>query len=280
MKGLAPHTVKVFEKISGLDCIKDYILIGGTALSLQIDKRLSEDLDFCKWSLNPGIDKPSVDWNRIEQELNEKVGKVSNVDVLDFNQVNFIVEGVKISFYANQNNRSPIEKTTQIINNIKVPDIETIGVMKLEVMLRRSKFRDYYDLYSILREGVSLNSILDNAVKYSENRIKSKNICGFISNGENFKKDKEFELLSPKYNINSYDIARFIINKLKAENPVELSKAIYNNNRSKVREILSRAPGIVTKRHLELIKDMKVAGISIDNRIETYIRLKHQENKQ
>jgi len=280
VKGLAPHTEKIFEKISGLDCIKDYVLIGGTALSLQIDKRLSEDLDFCKWSLNPGIDKPRVNWNGIEQELNEKVGVITNVDILDFNQVNFVVEGVKISFYANQNNRSPVKKTIQILNNIKVPDIETIGALKLEVMLRRSKFRDYYDLYSILKEGISLNSILDKAIEYSANRIKSKNICGFISNGENFRKDKEFELLSPKYNINSDDIALLIINKLKAENPVELNKAIYNNNRSKVKEILNRGQGIVTKRHLELIKDMKGANRPIDHRIEIYIRQKFQENEQ
>jgi hypothetical protein len=57
---------------------------------------------------------------------------------LGFNQTNYIVSGVKISFYANQNNYSPVEKPIRILNNIQVPDIETIGAMKLEVMLRRS----------------------------------------------------------------------------------------------------------------------------------------------
>lgn len=35
MKGLAPHTLQVFEAVSKLDCIKSYLLVGGTALSLQ-----------------------------------------------------------------------------------------------------------------------------------------------------------------------------------------------------------------------------------------------------
>ena len=35
-KSLAPHTGKVFESISRLECITPYTLVGGTALSLQI----------------------------------------------------------------------------------------------------------------------------------------------------------------------------------------------------------------------------------------------------
>ena len=46
MKGLAPHTQQIFEAVSKLDCIKPYLLVGGTALSLQIGTRQSEDLDF------------------------------------------------------------------------------------------------------------------------------------------------------------------------------------------------------------------------------------------
>ena len=36
MKGLAPHTLQVFEAVSKLDCIKSYLLVGGTALSLTV----------------------------------------------------------------------------------------------------------------------------------------------------------------------------------------------------------------------------------------------------
>ncbi|MDD4116365.1 MAG: nucleotidyl transferase AbiEii/AbiGii toxin family protein, partial [Massilibacteroides sp.] len=32
-----------------MDSIKPYLLVGGTALSLQIENRLSEDLDFMRW---------------------------------------------------------------------------------------------------------------------------------------------------------------------------------------------------------------------------------------
>lgn len=41
--------------------------------------------------------------------------------------------------------------TLVYLGNIKLASIEAILAMKLEVMLRRMKFRDYYDVYSIIK---------------------------------------------------------------------------------------------------------------------------------
>ena len=79
-KSLAPHTGKVFEKISKLECIKPYTLVGGTALSLQIEKRQSEDLDFTKWITKKG-EKHEVDWPAIKKEL-ESVGEIKSYEIL------------------------------------------------------------------------------------------------------------------------------------------------------------------------------------------------------
>ena len=70
-KSLAPHTGKIFEIISRLECIKPYTLVGGTALSLQFEKRQSEDLDFMKWQQKKN-EKCEVDWPAIKKELGIK----------------------------------------------------------------------------------------------------------------------------------------------------------------------------------------------------------------
>ena len=57
MNGLAPQTSEVFERITRLECIKPFVLVGGTALSLQLNKRQSEDLDFMCWKKSAN-DKP------------------------------------------------------------------------------------------------------------------------------------------------------------------------------------------------------------------------------
>ena len=206
MQGLSKEVEKVIEPVSKLDCIKGYLLIGGTALSLQIGHRQSEDLDFCKWSYP---ERSEIDWPRILKEL-KSAFKTVEPDILDFNQVNFYTDNVRLSFYANQLYRSPDFKQKVFLNNIIIPDIESIGVMKLEVMLRRSNFRDYYDLYSILKEGISLRSLIERATQYSNHILKTRDILNFISNGNNFKKAKESELLNLKYPVNERDIEEFI----------------------------------------------------------------------
>ena len=135
-KGLAPHTGKIFEGISKLECIKPFVLVGGTALSLQLHTRQSEDLDFA--------------------------------------------------------------------------DVNSIGIMKMETMMRRSKFRDYYDIYSILKNGGDIMTMIPAALEHSGYKIKTKNLMALLTNGELFKKDEDFEQLSPIYNVSSYDIQEYL----------------------------------------------------------------------
>jgi predicted nucleotidyltransferase component of viral defense system len=209
MQGLTKHTEKVFRAVSNLSCLRDYTLIGGTALSLQINKRKSEDLDFCIWSKNLKNDNPAVNWTAIEKEL-ESSGKIESRDILGFDQVNFIINGVRITFLAKQKNLSPVKKPVIVLNNISAADIVAIGAMKIELILRRSNFRDYYDIYSILREGVSLNQIVNLASKYSNHLLKKRDALSFLSNGNNFKKDKNFSLLEPVYDIDQKGIEEYI----------------------------------------------------------------------
>lgn len=85
MKGLALHTESVFEDVSKLECIKPYVLVGGTALSLQIGTRLSEDLDFMRWRTHR-TEKMEVEWYQIEKELS-RLGEVKNRNILDIDHV-------------------------------------------------------------------------------------------------------------------------------------------------------------------------------------------------
>lgn len=212
MNGLAPQTSQIFEKISNLECIKPYVLVGGTALSIQLGTRLSEDLDFMSWRKSKS-EKREVDWPRIKKEL-ESIGNVDAVDILDFDHVEFIVDGVKVSFYDNPN-YSPLKETVPFLNNIKLADITSIGAMKMEVMLRRSKFRDYYDIYSLLEAGKDINEMITLALKYSGHRLKSKNLIAMLSRSDRFVKDDSFASLNPLYDITPLQIEEKIKSSLK-----------------------------------------------------------------
>lgn len=211
MKGLTSNTAAIFNHVSKLECIKPYVLVGGTALSLQLDTRLSEDLDFMSWRKNRK-EKCEVDWPNIKKEL-ETIGKVERYDILDLDHVEFIVNGVKISFYANPN-YSPVKSEIAHLNNIRLADPVAIGAMKMEVMLRRSKFRDYYDIYSLLMAGENLDDMIDRALKYSGHRLKSKNLIAILTRGDRFLKEVDFDTLNPIYNITARDIENLIKERL------------------------------------------------------------------
>jgi predicted nucleotidyltransferase component of viral defense system len=208
LKGLTPQSLKVFEAIKKSDLLQEYILIGGTALSIQINNRLSEDLDFCKWQNNPEIRNKEVNWPELEKFL-KTIGNVKT-DIIDLYQVNFILDGVKITFYSNAITAFNEIETGFKIDNITLPEVISIGAMKLEVMSRRNVFRDYYDIYSILKEGISLKEIVSRSSRFSLYRMKTKNILGIISNGSLFRKEEKFSLLKPRYDVTSSDIQTFI----------------------------------------------------------------------
>lgn len=208
MEGLTPLTASIFEAISLLDCIKPYVLVGGTALSLQLHTRESEDLDFMSWRTSKNEHR-EVDWPQIRRQLS-MVGTVEKCDILDLNHVEFVVNGVKVSFYANPNH-SPLKEKVHCLNNIYLADKCSIGAMKMEVLLRRSKFRDYYDIYSLLEAGESLEEMMSTALKYSGHKLKSKNLIAMLTRADRFVPDSNFKTLNPRYNITPEDIAKKII---------------------------------------------------------------------
>lgn len=211
-KGLTEKIDGIIEKVATMESIKPYILSGGTALAMQIGHRKSEDLDFMMWRKSK-TEKPEVDWTAIEKELIEKIGEVESFNMLGFDQVEFVVAGVKFSFYVS-NNYCPVSEPVLYLGNIRLADIYSIMAMKMEVMLRRMKMRDYYDIYAILKEGYDISKGIDAALKYSQHKLSTKNIVMMLLSGR-FMSDENFERLDPKYNISKEEIRDYTLQKLK-----------------------------------------------------------------
>jgi predicted nucleotidyltransferase component of viral defense system len=212
MKGINKDTEKVLLSVSESEIIKDYTLVGGTALSTQIRHRISRDLDFCIWQDRIGGKLYEIQWLEIEKMLERKFGVVKR-DLIDLQQVNFLASGIKITFFVRENINSGVLKNIHLIHNINCATVESIGTMKLELLQRRNIFRDYYDIYSILREGQNINKLLKLVVDYSKNKLKTKSILSILANHEKFKKEMDFALLNPRYKVTSEEIRDYIINE-------------------------------------------------------------------
>lgn len=211
-KGLTEKIDAIIEKVAAMECIKPYILAGGTALAMQIGHRKSEDLDFMMWRKSK-TEKPEVNWTAIEKELQEKVGEVESFNMLGFDQVEFVVAGVKFSFYVS-NNYCPVPEPVPYLGNIRLADIQSIMAMKMEVMLRRMKMRDYYDIYAILHQGYNISEGIEAALKLSQHKLSTKIIVMMLLSNR-FMSDENFEQLEPKYNVSKEEIREYILQKLK-----------------------------------------------------------------
>ena len=214
-KALVEKTKEVIESVPMIESIRPYVLVGGTALSLQIENRLSEDLDFMRWQGQKN-EKMNVNISEIQKEL-EAFHTINSINILEFNHIEFYIDGgVKLSFYAPEK-RSPALKTVPYLNNLILADIDTIASLKMETMMRRTVFRDYYDLYCILntKQPEEVRSIIDNALKYSGHNLKSKNLLGMLVNSDRFKNDSSFSQLNPKYDISAKEIEAFMIEKVR-----------------------------------------------------------------
>jgi len=116
---------------------REYYLVGGTAIALHIGHRESIDFDLFK-----------------EKDIRKKdiYSKLKNIDYkvsfADYNQVNMIAKGVKITFFSFPY-KVPINSELQGV--IKVPDLLTLAAMKAFALGRRAKYKDYVDLYFIIK---------------------------------------------------------------------------------------------------------------------------------
>jgi hypothetical protein len=154
-------------------------------------------------------DNLDIGWPAIQQEL-ATIGEVQDIQVAGFDQVLFIVDGVKISFYAAPRKRIASMREIPYLNNIRLADVESIGVMKMEAMMRRSKFRDYYDIYSILKNGADIHKLIPMALEHSGYKLKTKGLMAMLTNGDLFRKDEQFEQLQPVYSVSARDIEEYI----------------------------------------------------------------------
>ena len=205
--GLRQETIPVFEAVSQMEAVKSLYLCGGTAQSLQMKHRKSEDLDF--ELLGTRKERPMLDFSAISNEVTS-VFTDCRKEFRSKNQLQIFVNGnVKLSFFRPQNPVPELGKGF-VYNNIVTPSLQELLGMKLFTITVRSAFRDYYDIYALLKEGYDLAKGVEYAGKFSRHTIHSKFIYSILLNENYFNKPDGFSLLEPKYDVSTAEIADFI----------------------------------------------------------------------
>lgn len=126
---------------------REYYLVGGTAIALYIGHRRSIDFDLFKYSdINhkKNIDKISNFYS--EYIITRRVTE----------QMNLTVNNVKLTFFQYPFHINSL-KTFQ--NCFRMPSLIDLAAMKAYALGRRSKWKDYVDIYFLLVYYFSINEI-------------------------------------------------------------------------------------------------------------------------
>ena len=81
---------------------------------------------------------------------------VSDILFEDSEQIHLVIDGVKITFYTLP---IPDYTPTDFERIIRIPDLLTLAAMKAYALGGRAKWKDYVDLYFLLRDNFSLQQI-------------------------------------------------------------------------------------------------------------------------
>lgn len=126
---------------------REYYLVGGTAIALYIGHRRSIDFDMFKYNAinhKKILEKISASgWNTI---VTRRVAE----------QLNLIVNGVKVTFFQYP---FSVKAMNNEVKAFKVPSLLTLAAMKAYALGRRSKWKDYVDLYFLLTKHFSIDDI-------------------------------------------------------------------------------------------------------------------------
>lgn len=140
-KTLPLNILHLLEDINknNLTFLENFYLSAGTALSLIIGHRESEDLDF--------FTSKKFDPLTIQNEV-AKLGKLKNSELSE-GTLNTYLNDVKLQFlyYPYKNIRPFI-----IWNNVKISSKEDIACTKLITISMRGSKKDFIDLYFLLKE--------------------------------------------------------------------------------------------------------------------------------
>lgn len=135
---LLPY-IKKFER--------SFYMVGGTAIALHLGHRRSIDFDLFTQS------------KLVKSRIKVKLREIPFVQVNlfeDSDQLHLMINNVKVTFFSFP---YPIRHEIKIENCVSIPSLLTLSSMKAFALGRRAKWKDYVDLYFILKDHYSIEEV-------------------------------------------------------------------------------------------------------------------------
>lgn len=146
---VSPELLKTLKKLQGTDGFEEFRLVGGTALSLYRGHRMSVDID-----LFTDKEYGSVDFQKLDDFLrsNFKYFDTVNVNLVGFGRSYYVGEDqwncIKLDLYYTDH----FIQTVLIAFGLRIAGIQDLIAMKVDVISRGGRKKDFWDLHDLIEE--------------------------------------------------------------------------------------------------------------------------------
>jgi hypothetical protein len=179
--------------------IREYYLVGGTAIALHIGHRRSIDFDLFKFStLKPKNIVSEISAFKYPYTITRRVTEQMNVTILD----------VKFTFFQYP---FKIDAKCRFEDYLRLPELIDLAAMKAYALGRRSKWKDYVDLFYILKNYYSVEQISVRAGEIYDQLFSGKLFRAQLAYFEDIDHSEPIDYLTPAVPDN--EIKEFLIDK-------------------------------------------------------------------
>ena len=176
----------------------EFYMVGGTAIALHIGHRLSVDFDLFK--------NGTIHPKRLITQFKEKKEKII-VTLNREGQLNLVCRDVKFTFF---NFEYDVPHPIIIEKRISIPDLLDLAAMKAFALGMRSKWKDYIDLYFIIKDYYSINEISKKAAELFADLFSEKLFRGQLNYFEGISFEEQVEFMAG-FEVSEKEVKDFLI---------------------------------------------------------------------
>jgi len=141
---------------------RSFYLVGGTAIALYLGHRRSIDFDLFSYTR---LKKQDI-WRKLDVIPYRKKRIFEDTD-----QLHLYINEIKVTFF---NYPYQVEHPTILDKVISMPTLLSLSAMKAFALGRRAKWKDYVDLFFLIKNHFSVKSISDEARRLFKDQYSEK----------------------------------------------------------------------------------------------------------
>jgi len=195
-KTISKPLLECLQKLMANPAFNDFVLVGGTALSLQLGHRVSADID-----LFTANDYGSMNLENIRTALTTDFTYTEGLESLNSRNLGYTVyignsrsEKIKVDlFYTDEFIRPIVQQ-----DGLRLASVPDIAAMKMQAIVNSKRKKDFWDIHELL-EHFSLEELIQFGLQRNPYTLTENDIIDSLYHSNELTQDNVVECLKGKY---------------------------------------------------------------------------------